>query len=97
MTDTCQRRGVDVGTYAAMVGHTPEEALRAYRRPTVDDLRAALIKIRSHGTSVSAWLARYGMLEDEAVAILEAGLQLWREKQAGLEREERVDEPGIVH
>lgn len=71
MTDTCQRRGVDVGTYAAMVGHTPEEALRAYRRPTVDDLRAALLKIRSRGPSVSAWMARNGVLEEEAVAMLE--------------------------
>ena len=71
MTDTCQRRGVDVGTYAAMVGHTPEEALRAYRRPTVEDLRAALLKIRSRGISVSAWMARNGVLEEEAVAMLD--------------------------
>jgi integrase len=74
MTDTCQRRGVDVGTYAAMVGHTPEEALRAYRRPTVEDLRAALLKIRSHGISITAWLARHGVLEEDAVAVLDA----WR-------------------
>jgi integrase len=93
MTDTCQRRGVDVGTYAAMVGHTPEEALRAYRRPTVDDLRVALLKIRSHGTSVAAWLARHGMLEDEAVAILEAGLQAWRERQVA----EKEPQQEIVH
>lgn len=73
MTDTCQRRGVDVGTYAALMGHTAEEALRHYRQPTVDDLRGALIKIRRRqaGPGILAWLERAGMTEEEAVERLE--------------------------
>jgi len=73
MTDTCQRRGVDVGTYAALMGHTAEEALRHYRQPTVDDLRGALIKIRRRQArpGILAWLERAGMTEEEAVERLE--------------------------
>jgi hypothetical protein len=73
MTDTCQRRGVDVGTYAALMGHTAEEALRHYRQPTVDDLRGALIKIRRRqaGPGILAWLEKAGMTEEEAVGVLE--------------------------
>jgi integrase len=73
MTDTCQRRGVDVGTYSALMGHTAEEALRHYRQPTVDDLRGALLKIRRTvtGPGILAWLEKAGMTEEEAVERLE--------------------------
>ena len=75
MTDTCQRRGVDVGTYSALMGHTAEEALRHYRQPTVDDLRGALVKIRrvQAGPGILAWLEKAGMTEEEAVGVLEGG------------------------
>ena len=40
--DRLARRGVDVGSAAAMLGHTPEVMLREYRRATLSDLRAAV-------------------------------------------------------
>ena len=38
--------GVDVGTYAQMMGHSIEEALRVYRTPTALDVQGALERIR---------------------------------------------------
>lgn len=92
MTDTCQRRGVDVGTYAALMGHTAEEALRHYRQPTVDDLRGALIKIRRRqaGPGILAWLERAGMTEEEAVERLEAGARAAGGVNAAVRRHLRV-------
>jgi len=75
MTDTCQRRGVDIGAYTALLGHSPEEALRAYRQPTVDDLRGALVKIRNRGQeSLHPFLDRHGMTEEQALSILQSYL-----------------------
>lgn len=39
--DTLQRRGVDIGTIGAMLGHSPLVALQHYRQPTDGDLRDA--------------------------------------------------------
>ena len=39
--DTLARSGVDVGTAAAMLGHSPAVMLSAYRQVNLDDLRAA--------------------------------------------------------
>ncbi len=49
MTDTCLRRGVELGTYAKLMGHSPQEALRAYREATADDLQGALDLVRPAG------------------------------------------------
>ena len=46
MTDTCLRRRVEIGTYAKLLGHSPQEALRAYRAATADDLQGALDLVR---------------------------------------------------
>jgi len=71
MTDTCLRRGVDIGCYAVLLGHSPAEALKAYRQPTVDDLRGALVKIRSKAQEgILPFLARRGLTEEEAIALL---------------------------
>jgi integrase len=40
--DRLARRGVEVSSAAAMLGHTPEVMLREYRRTTLSDLRAAV-------------------------------------------------------
>ncbi len=56
MTDTCQRVGVDVGTYAQMMGHSIEEALRVYRTPTALDVQGALERIRPGVASTGAGL-----------------------------------------
>lgn len=40
--DRLARDGVDVGTAAALLGHSPTVMLRTYRRVTEDDLRAAV-------------------------------------------------------
>lgn len=44
--DTLQRQGVDVGTFAAWMGHSPEVALRHYRRATAEDKLEALRRTR---------------------------------------------------
>lgn len=76
MTDTCQRRGVDIGTYAALMGHTPEVALKHYRQPTALDKRVAHLQLRrTSGDGVMAWLAQRGLTEDEAVELLESALK----------------------
>lgn len=45
-TDTLYRSGVDVGTAAAYLGHSPQVALRYYRQASAEDLRAAVGKAR---------------------------------------------------
>ncbi len=40
--DRLYRSGADPGLAAALLGHSPEVALRHYRRPSLEDLRAAL-------------------------------------------------------
>ena len=42
--DTLLRAGIDVGTAAAMLGHSPEVMLRSYRKATMGDMRDALRK-----------------------------------------------------
>lgn len=41
--DRLARAGVDVATYAAILGHSPQVALQHYRRATPDDCRAAVL------------------------------------------------------
>jgi hypothetical protein len=38
------RAGIDVGTAAAMLGHSPEVMLRSYRKATMGDMQDALKK-----------------------------------------------------
>ncbi len=45
-TDALYRSGVDVGTAAAYLGHSPQVALRYYRRASADDLRSAITRAR---------------------------------------------------
>ena len=40
--DSLIRAGIDVGTAARLLGHSPEVMLRAYRQPTMTDMRDAL-------------------------------------------------------
>jgi integrase len=42
--NTLLRGGVDVGTAAAMLGHSPKVMLRNYRKATMGDIRDALRK-----------------------------------------------------
>lgn len=44
--DAMLRAGVDVGTAAAFLGHSPAVMLRHYRTPTLDDKRLALARTR---------------------------------------------------
>lgn len=43
--DTLARSGVDVGTAAALLGHSPAVMLRAYRRVSEEDLRRAALEL----------------------------------------------------
>lgn len=71
-TDRCLRAGVDVGTYAAMAGHSPETALREYRKPTEDDMRGALRRITEpDARNLLLWLRQNDMSETEAIRVLE--------------------------
>lgn len=51
MTDTMQRNGVEVGVYARLMGHSIEEALRVYRKPTAVDLQRVLGQLPPPGTN----------------------------------------------
>jgi len=76
MSDTCHRAGVEVGAYAALLGHSAEEALRAYRQPTAGDLRSALRQIRGGGRGqLLAFIEQAGISEGEAVRLLTAALE----------------------
>jgi integrase/recombinase XerC len=44
--DTLYRAGVDVGTAAAVLGHSPQVALRYYRRASDADMREAVARAR---------------------------------------------------
>ena len=86
MCDTCQRQGVDLGTYMEILGHSADTALEHYRQPTVDDLRGVVPKLASRsGVHLGRWLADRGMTEADAIRLLERGLK------AGLAIEEVTD------
>lgn len=70
MDDTMLRRKVELGVYADLMDHSPETALKHYRRPTRDDRAAVLTKIRSQGDDLGKWLAKHGLTEDDALVIL---------------------------
>ena len=44
--DALLRAGVDVGTAAALLGHSPKVMLEHYRRATMDDRREAVVRAR---------------------------------------------------
>ena len=77
MCDTCHRRGVEIGAYVEMLGHSAQTALEHYRRPTVDDVLTARRRISGLDSKadVLGWLAANGIDEAEAVRVLAA----WRQ------------------
>lgn len=48
--DTLLRGGVDVGTAAALLGHSPEVLVKFYRQATLDDVRRAAARLGRVGT-----------------------------------------------
>lgn len=54
VVDRLYRAGVDVGTAAALVGHSPQVALRHYRQASEDDLLGAMRSARLGGSGGEA-------------------------------------------
>ena len=82
MTDRLHRKRVDPGSYAHIMGHSYEEAVRIYRRPTTDDCRAAVGLVRGVGGLSEAEQGTAGWLQFIVEALAQAAANATR---AGLE------------